>query len=63
MSESFDLSFEGSDDDANISEEGRRNSIDLDLLQQRHDNKSLDSLMLEVSNILKTKIQKCILTV
>lgn len=65
MSESFDLSYNASDDEDSLAnEQERRNSLDLDLLQQKDDAKSTDSLMMEVIfndiyitifNLLKSK--------
>lgn len=47
MTESIDYISEDSNDDADMME--RRTSISLDELQTAQDNKSVDSIMLEVS--------------
>lgn len=55
MTESIDLSLEDSnDEEAHMME--RRSSINLDELQKDGDNKSVDSIMLEVNVIFNMKV-------
>lgn len=48
MNESIDLSLEDSNDEADMMSSERRRSIDLDELNQAQENKSVDSIIMEV---------------